>query len=426
VTTETSLRELTGKTPAKWTIMVYLAGDNNLSMAGEADLAEMRSVGSTPDVHVVAEFDCAGEDGTRRFRVERRGAGEQVEAIGETDSGDPSTLERFVGWAVERYPAKRYALILWNHGGGWAPAEIERLAKARDAAGFDLREAGERASTGLGRLLFRSSWQRILDLRTPAERAVCSDDGSGHSLDAVELGRVLGAIATRLGRPLDFLGLDACLMSCIESAFEAGSRVAVMAAAEEAEPAGGWPFGRVLGALAAEPGMTARGLGARVVAEYVDDLRRKDYGGAVTIAALDLRRLGRLVDALNSLARALIDSGPGAAATVWKAQRDTPHFCRETQWDLARLAENIARLASGDEVRTAAKALREELRPAAAGPVIASAASGPGVAGCGGLSIYMPPLVRVSPYYGDLAFARSSRWPEWLAAYRAALPGGRP
>jgi hypothetical protein len=406
--------------------MVYLAGDNNLSLAGEADLGEMRSVGSTPEVHVLAEFDCAGEDGTRRYHIERGGDGEEVEALGETDSGDPATLERFVGWAVERYPAERYALILWNHGGGWAPAEVERLAKAQGAASFDLREAGERASTGLGRLFFRSSWRRILELRTPAERAVCSDDGSGHSLDTVELGRVLRTIGARLGRPLDFLGLDACLMSCVETAFEAGAGVEVMTASEEEEPAGGWPFGRVLGALAAEPEMTARELGARVVSEYVDDLRRKDYGGAVTLAALDLRRLGRLVDALDGLARALIDGGPGAAATVWKAQRATPHFCRETQWDLARLAENIARLGDADAPRRAAGALREELRPAAAGPVIAGTASGPGVAGCGGLSIYMPPLVQMSPYYRELAFARSSRWPEWLDAYRASLSGGRP
>ena len=36
---------------AKWTFMLYMAGDNNLSSAGDADLAELRQVGSTPDVN---------------------------------------------------------------------------------------------------------------------------------------------------------------------------------------------------------------------------------------------------------------------------------------------------------------------------------------------------------------------------------------
>ncbi|MCX5844398.1 MAG: clostripain-related cysteine peptidase [Deltaproteobacteria bacterium] len=25
----------------------------------------------------------------------------------------------FIKWAVEKYPADQYCLILWNHGSGW-------------------------------------------------------------------------------------------------------------------------------------------------------------------------------------------------------------------------------------------------------------------------------------------------------------------
>ena len=48
---------------AKWTFMVYMAGDNSLSNAGDNDLAEMRKVGSTPDVNMLVEFDNAGNAG---------------------------------------------------------------------------------------------------------------------------------------------------------------------------------------------------------------------------------------------------------------------------------------------------------------------------------------------------------------------------
>ena len=47
--------------------MVYMAGDNNLSTAGDADLKEMRQVGSNDRVNVLVEFDNAGNQGTRRI-----------------------------------------------------------------------------------------------------------------------------------------------------------------------------------------------------------------------------------------------------------------------------------------------------------------------------------------------------------------------
>ena len=58
---------------AAWTIMVYMAGDNNLSDAGDADLIEMRRIGSTDQVQVVVEFDNAGSAGTRRIHVAEDG-----------------------------------------------------------------------------------------------------------------------------------------------------------------------------------------------------------------------------------------------------------------------------------------------------------------------------------------------------------------
>lgn len=58
---------------AKWTFMVYMAGDNNLAGAGEADMAEMRRVGSSAEVNVVVQFDNAGARGTSRYLVQRNG-----------------------------------------------------------------------------------------------------------------------------------------------------------------------------------------------------------------------------------------------------------------------------------------------------------------------------------------------------------------
>src|SRR5215207_1734069 len=42
-----------GSMTAEWTLLLYLAGDNNLQAYGEHDLEEMKSVGSTREIHLV-------------------------------------------------------------------------------------------------------------------------------------------------------------------------------------------------------------------------------------------------------------------------------------------------------------------------------------------------------------------------------------
>lgn len=71
---------------AKWTFMVYMAGDNSLSSCGDDDLGEMRQIGSSADVNVVAQFDNAGNQGTRRYLVRANGVDEALMELGETDS----------------------------------------------------------------------------------------------------------------------------------------------------------------------------------------------------------------------------------------------------------------------------------------------------------------------------------------------------
>ena len=49
---------------SKWTFMVYMAGNNSLSGAASADLSELRKIGSTPDVNVLAFIKQSGGTGS--------------------------------------------------------------------------------------------------------------------------------------------------------------------------------------------------------------------------------------------------------------------------------------------------------------------------------------------------------------------------
>lgn len=405
------------KKNADWTWMVYMAGDNDLSSAGDADLEQMRAVGSSSRLNLLVEFDNAGEHGTRRIRVGKDGAGEVIEALGETDSGDPAVLLDFVRWARESYPAERYALVLWNHGGGWEPAEIERIARSVRSPDFSPREAPIRAASKLRRTFFRPSLGRIL-AATPSQRAICSDDGSGHSLDTVELGKALAGIVEALGQPIDLLGMDACLMSNLEVAFEAAPHARVLVASEETEPADGWPYDTVLAPLAADPTLGAAELGAHIVSAYLDSYAGTEAGD-LTQTALDLAKITDLTGPLDELARALLAEMPEAATWMWETQKRAPRFWDGTLRDLGVLCRGLEQRGSV-AVRAAAERLRAAMAPGTGRAVLAERHRGAKVAPCSGISIYLPFQISVSPYYSEIAFARNTQWPRLLeAAYEA-------
>ena len=85
----TKTRATTPKTP--WTVLVWIAGDNNLDTFGLKDMKEMKKVGSTSSLNIVTQFDRAGTGGTRRYFL-RKGtslSADIVQSLGETNTGDP-------------------------------------------------------------------------------------------------------------------------------------------------------------------------------------------------------------------------------------------------------------------------------------------------------------------------------------------------
>ncbi len=408
------------KPRAKWTLMAYLAGDNNLSEAGDKDLAEMRAVGSTPDVNVLVEFDNAGNRGTKRHHIKHGGVDERVESLGETDSGSPQALIDFVDWAAHDYPADRYALVLWNHGSGWEPSEIDRIARQVNAHAYNPREASERSASPLGKVFFRSTLETIFRRPSASERAICSDDGTGHSLDTVELGKVLASAMDILGQPIDLLGMDACLMCNLEVSYQVQPFVRYLVASEESEPGDGWPYDAVLREFVDRPGLPTADLAARIVHDYIASYVSVASRDPVTQCALDLARVHDASDVLDRLADALVAQMPGVATEIWTAQRKSARFYHNTLWDINHFCEELGNSTSAGTVRQATQDVRAALQAGPGRFVIAESHHGPRVDHCGGISVYLlPPLAEISDYYADLGYAKEHRWLSMLRQYHA-------
>ncbi|MGC9320574.1 MAG: clostripain-related cysteine peptidase, partial [Armatimonadota bacterium] len=299
-----------------WAFLVYLDGDNNLEDAAIDDLNEMEVVGSTPDAHILVQcdrisgYDTSNGDWTecRRYYVEQDSDiatinSTMLQSLGEVNMGDPATLQGFIEWAVAQYPAQRYAVVLWNHGGGWR-----------------IRDKGR-------------------------ERQVCWDDTDGDVLYTKEIRAALEGA----GAPLAMLGFDVCLGGMIEPAYEVAATglVSAMAASPASEPWDGWPYNTILADLVAAPTMTGLDLADVVVTRYGQHF--SDY----TMSAYDLSRMPAAASAVSDLAHeVLVDNTEWTTARTCQlaAQQYETHYR-----DLRGFAENMSVAAHNPAIRTAAQ-----------------------------------------------------------------------
>ncbi|MBI3168039.1 MAG: hypothetical protein HYZ22_06145 [Chloroflexi bacterium] len=135
---------------AKWTVMVYISGDNNLEDYVVKDIeTELAPIGSSADVQVVALADrgpgydtsYGGWQTTKLFHVTQGMTADGANAVadwGERNMGDPQTLIDFVTWTKANYPADHYALIFWGHGWNWHPGYV--MADDTDGDTLDYEE----------------------------------------------------------------------------------------------------------------------------------------------------------------------------------------------------------------------------------------------------------------------------------------------
>ncbi len=411
---------------AKWTVMVYQAGFNSLNEFAAKDLREMQAAELDPSVRV-SVFQCRNDAQGRRvaFQALVGGPGtlDERTELADVDSGHPGTVLDFARWTIERAPAERYALVLWSHGTGWEPEDFDELYTS--VTGGALAKGAVRSGAAARRTLFLTSAVELV--ANPKTRAIIVDDGTGHSLDTLELGGVVKSIRTLIGAPLDLLGMDACLMNCVEVGHQLRNDVRAIVGSQEEEPGDGWPYTTILDDLSARPTMTGVEWGTAIADRYIESYVNDEQ---VTQSVLDLTKLRSLTRPVNALGRAVaatcVESNQNRTM-VRMAVMDALSFPRNdgTQVDLGQLCVRLKDAGLGGPLDTACDAVLAALRPG--GAVAACQCRGDEVAGASGISIYFPEgASRMSDEYARLAFARTGDWADALAAaYPTAPAGGR-
>jgi hypothetical protein len=393
-----------------------MAGDNSLDQNGVTDLREMKKTGSTPDMDVIAQFDRAGKGlQTKRYHL-RKGTSldtDAVQSLSETNTGDPNTLIDFIKWGVSQYRAQHYLLVLWNHGQGWDDTDIyagERGIGARLPRSGRIRHA-----------FFRTSVEHAAKLSTEDRtiaRAILLDDNAKDFLDNLEMKKVVQATKKLLGRKLDILGMDACLMSMAEVGYQIRDNVLYTVGSEQTEPLEGWPYDTILGALAQKPGMSPDALSQLIVQQYIASY--KGSGEAVTQSACGLAASSKLAGAVKSLATALKAglAEKSTRAAIVDVRNRVQEYDVPDNVDLV----DFCQLLRAKTVSTAIKSACDQVVAAVQTDpvwVIASGYYGAPMKHSHGVAIYFPTR-DLSPLYARLDFVKKTGWGRFLEAYLAS------
>jgi hypothetical protein len=389
-------------TKRKWTVLIYMAGDNNLSEEMVYSLTEAKDALTDNDdqLAVLAQFDPAGvRVQTRRYRL--RGSKTQSlkqDAIAtrwtasETDTGEPQNLLEFVRWGMSECPAEHFMLVLVGHGSGTDDDFLLR------------------------------------------------DDNPPNALSILELRQVFEHL-TADGRTIDILGFDTCLMNMAEVSFELlRTNVTFMVGSEGFAPNTGWPYRNILTILGehisegtiASPEWLSR----QIVDEYKTFYEPYISGGiSVDQSVLEVKKIDEvkmkmfsLVDVLlqefddNELDYSTPEKPKPKQNALLLAHWETQSYNGERFVDLYDFCERLAvryREATGYDGSNVTSEVIERcglVQDAIAKLVIRSCAAGPAFQYSNGLSIYFPWAV-CSPNYGNLAFARETRWLDFLTRY---------
>lgn len=401
---------------ASWTVLVYMAGDNNLEggQVGVENIRAMEKVPAHNDLNILVQFDRPGENefgsfgGGRRYLIKPRedGAGKEeiasllLNELGTVNMGDPATLVDFVRFGIEQYPADHYFLILWNHGTGW---ETLPYKEAQDAINFlDATTTPVDAMAASAALSAGGTYQSI-----------AYDDGAKDSITAVELWEAFEQIRSiNDGRKIDVVGFDACLMGMAEVGTQIAHGAGIMVASEEIAPESGWNYEHFLRYLAAHPDASPRSAARAVVDGYVSLYRVLSQ--EVVLAVIDLDNISMVLDGMREFADALL-AEPRHVLAVRKARERAKKFDNQSYLDMVDLAEQVGRLLPDTPIQKAANKVCRIGRNQRLVRHVDRA--GISLLKAHGLAIYFPMRETSLEKYSELDFAHLTGWDKYLAAH---------
>jgi hypothetical protein len=212
-------------------IMVYGAGeavDGNGALAPqiEAQLSRLTQIITNSRVAGTAQLDSSNLP-AQRYVLDPAGR-QSISQFPNVDVGDPNELVKFVAWSSSTCPAQRSVLVLSGHGASWEDGMVDQVLGLSGTVSTRTINVPPPVSGAIHHA--RSIFGNDVSPTGSLTRAILIDGQDRDYLSNAELGAACAQISSTLGRKLDVLVFDACLMSSWEVLQELSDSVAVVVA----------------------------------------------------------------------------------------------------------------------------------------------------------------------------------------------------
>lgn len=251
----------------KWTFLVYLIGSDLESGggAGSSDLREMMAVGSNLNANIIVTTGGANKDNStqpgginwrkiNRWMIEKGKMKSIPYTPASNDMATVKNLTDFITWGQASYPADKYALILWDHGG---------------------------AIDGFGHDEVSKNMFKVMQIKDAMEKAY-----------------------TITKKRFEVLGFDACLMANIEVLANFKTFSNYFVASEELEPGHGWNYTPILSAMTSGSIKDGAALGKVIADGFLAQAMAEQTKG-ITLSVTDNSKTDAVLTALDEFVQSL-------------------------------------------------------------------------------------------------------------------------
>ena len=304
------------------TIMVYMCGADLESRSGMAskDIQEMLKADLGNNINLLIytggarqwQNNVVSSSTNQIYQVKNGKLDLLVDNVGNLPMTKPDTLSSYIKWAATNYPADRFELIFWNHGGG-----------STGGYGYDEKfaSAGSMSLAGINTAL---------------------KDG---------------------GVTFDFVGFDTCLMATVENALVVSNYADYLVASEATEPGVGWYYTDWLTAFGRNTSMDTLEIGKNIIDSFTNACAQTCPGQKTTLSLIDLAELSQtvpqeLTDFSKDTANMINSDEYSAVSTARSSSREFASSSRIDQIDLVDFANRMGTT----EAKELANALKSSIK----------------------------------------------------------------
>lgn len=282
------------------TILAYICGTDLESEDGEAsgDIREMIASGVGNSNDVTAIIATGGSSRWQRYGISNRNvqyyrlggsSPELLQDVGSRSMGEAGTLSDFLRYAISAAPARRYVLILWDHGGG-------------------------------------------------PVYGICNDENyQDDSLSLAELHR--GLVDGLNGTKLDIVAFDCCLMNCVDLCADLYGIADYSVLSQELVSGTGLNYDEWMGPIVSDPSISTKQIAMSMAETYIRENSSGRNADTATMSVIASDKMPAVMNAANAFSAALTSLLSTNLAGVVRLRNQLTTFGEFLDYDASDLVD---------------------------------------------------------------------------------------